>query len=228
MPADKTSQSSHRLTKRVVDALPPNTTVWDSELIGFGVRRQRRDAVFVLKYVFDQRQRFLTIGRHGAFTVDQARAKAKQLVGQIASSIDPAIIAAPAASPLTVEGLCRTYLAEGPSHKPDKRSSSWKTDSCNIERQIIPLIGHHVASTLNEKDLARFVSEVISGETKRDVRTGTRKRSIVRGGKGVAARALAVLGAAFTFGVPPGPGACQSDRWSQGAEGSIAWTIPHP
>ncbi|MCG4869664.1 hypothetical protein L0O77_21265, partial [Enterococcus avium] len=84
---------------------------------------------------------------------DQARTKAKQLAGQIASGIDPAIVAMPTAAPLTVEGLCRTYLAEGPSHKPDKRPSSWKTDACNIERQIIPLIGQHVANALSEKDL---------------------------------------------------------------------------
>lgn len=204
MPNDKSPRTSQRLTKRVVDALPPQTTIWDSELVGFGVRRQRRDAVFVLKYVFEQRQRFFTIGRHGALTVDQARAKAKQLAGQIASGTDPAALAAPTTAPVTVEGLCRVYLAEGPSHKPDKRQSSWKTDACNIERQIIPLIGHRAAGGLTEKDIARFIADVVAGETRQDVRTGTRKRSIVRGGKGVAARSLAVLGAAYAFGLRQG------------------------
>jgi len=49
----------------------PGETIWDKDLVGFGVRLQRRDPSFVVKYSFRGRQRFYTIGRHGNVTVDQ-------------------------------------------------------------------------------------------------------------------------------------------------------------
>ena len=33
----------------VVESLPPGKTEWDSEVRGFGVRRQRRDAFYIVK-----------------------------------------------------------------------------------------------------------------------------------------------------------------------------------
>src|SRR5690606_25927230 len=57
---------------------------------------------------------------------------------------------------------------------------------------------------LSESDVIKLVAEVISGATECDERVGHRARAIVRGGKGVAARALAVLSAAYSFGMRTG------------------------
>jgi hypothetical protein len=46
-----------RITKRLVDAMQAGQTIWDKDMTGFGVRRQRRDPSFVLKYSFRGRQR---------------------------------------------------------------------------------------------------------------------------------------------------------------------------
>lgn len=196
-----------RITKRVVDALEPGETVWDGEVTGFGVRRQRRDASFVLKYSFRGRQRFLTIARHGVFTVDTARTEARRLLGLIASGIDPAVIrdqVPSAQEALTVEDLCLAYLEKGPSYKPDKKQSSWYTDASNIKRHIVPLIGGVAASELSESRVVKFMADVVAGATECDERVGHRARAIVKGGKGVAARALAVLGAVYSFGMRTG------------------------
>jgi site-specific recombinase XerD len=193
-----------RITKRLVDSLRPGQTVWDKELAGFGVRLQLRDPSFVLKYAFRGRQRFYTIGRHGVLTVDQARTEARRLLGQVAGGIDPSDKVAGNPNdghPLTVAQLCERYLAEGPSFKPDKKSSSWITDRSNIERHIIPLLGRVPAASLTESQIVVFVAKVVRGETKKDERTGPRGRAIVRGGKGVASRALSVLGALYSFGI---------------------------
>jgi len=102
-------------------------TVWDKELAGFGVRLQRRDPSFVLKYVFRSRQRFYMIGRYGVVTVDQARTEARRLLGLVASGVDPSekvTAETNGAQPLTVAHLCERYLADGPSFKPDKKDSS--------------------------------------------------------------------------------------------------------
>jgi hypothetical protein len=42
--------SARRLTKNAVDRLKPGQTAWDSDVRGFCVRKQRRDAVYALKY----------------------------------------------------------------------------------------------------------------------------------------------------------------------------------
>src|ERR1700679_823749 len=112
-----------RITKRLVDNLRAGQTIWEKELAGFGVRLQRRDPSFVLKYTFRRRQRFYTIGRHGIFTVDQARTEARRLLGLVASGVDPSEKAHDDPSDghlLTVAELCERYLADGPSFKPNK------------------------------------------------------------------------------------------------------------
>jgi len=86
--------ASKGITVRAVQAMKPGVTIWDANhneaVKGFGVRRQRRDAVYVIKYRIFGRQRFVTIGRHGApWTPDTARREAKRLFGQVAAGKDP-------------------------------------------------------------------------------------------------------------------------------------------
>lgn len=191
-----------KITKRVIDALQPSETLWDGVLTGFGVRKQRRDAVFILKCSVRGRQRFFTIGRHGAFTAETARLEAQRLLGLIASGIDPATKRASTAdSEISVAQLCDEYLRLGRLDKPDKRASSWYTDESNIRRHIIPLLGTISARSLDANKIAGFVNQVSNGETKIDERLGPRRRAIVRGGKATAARALSVLAAIYAFGI---------------------------
>ena len=131
MSAGQDARTRQRITKRLVDGLGTGDTVWDSQLTGFGVRRQRRNPSFVLKYTFRGRQRFYTIGRHGLMTADEARIEARRLLGLAASGIDPATARekrAPESAALSVADLCSAYLKEGPAYKPDKRPSSWYSD----------------------------------------------------------------------------------------------------
>jgi len=80
-----------KLTKRVVEGVSKGEVIWDSEVKGFGARRQRTDAVFyLLRYRLNGKQSFYSIGRHGSpWTTDEARTQAKRLLGQIASGVDP-------------------------------------------------------------------------------------------------------------------------------------------
>jgi integrase len=80
---------------RAVEALGPGDALWDAEhksaVRGFGVRRQRDAATYVVKYRVAGRQRFLTIGPHGApWTPEKARREAKRLLGLVAEGRDPA------------------------------------------------------------------------------------------------------------------------------------------
>ena len=56
-----------RITKSAVARLSADGLwLWDTEVRGFGVRRQKHVAVYVLKTRIDGRVRWLTIGPHGS------------------------------------------------------------------------------------------------------------------------------------------------------------------
>src|SRR6516225_5819522 len=74
---------------RTVEGLQPGGVIWDTTVRGFGVRRQRRDAFYVLKHRVGGRQRFITIGRHGSpWTPDTARREALRLLGAAVSGAE--------------------------------------------------------------------------------------------------------------------------------------------
>ena len=81
------------ITIRAVQALAPGATIWDAgreAVKGFGVRRQLRTPVYVLKYRHQGQQRFITIGPHGSpWTPELARREAKRLLGLLAAGRDP-------------------------------------------------------------------------------------------------------------------------------------------
>jgi len=83
------------ITIRAVQALASGDVLWDGghkeAVRGFGVRRQRDQATYVLKYRVFGRQRFFTIGPHGSpWTPEKARREAKRLLGLVADGKDPA------------------------------------------------------------------------------------------------------------------------------------------
>jgi len=79
-----------KITKVSVERLALNTMLWDSTLVGFGVRRQRKSAFYLIRYRLNGKQRFHSIGRHGTWTADTARREAQRLLGVVASGADPA------------------------------------------------------------------------------------------------------------------------------------------
>lgn len=78
-----------KITKATVDKLQPGSLLWDQSLVGFGVRKQLRHPHYVVRYRHEGKQRLVTIGRHGAWTPETARRKAQELLGVVASGIDP-------------------------------------------------------------------------------------------------------------------------------------------
>src|SRR5260370_42082645 len=133
-------RAADRITIPLVKSLRPGETSWDSDVRGFGVRRQRRDPVYVLKTRIDGRQRFLTIGTHGkGWTVDSARREASRLLGLIAAGTDPARARDKAQLDPTMDALFDEYLVEGCTHK---KSSTLLRDRSRIDRHLRPLVGH--------------------------------------------------------------------------------------
>lgn len=75
----KLATTSRTFRKKIglatVNAITPETTIWDTDIKGFCIRRQKTDAVsYLLKLRIRGRIRWLTIGRHGQpWTPDAAR-----------------------------------------------------------------------------------------------------------------------------------------------------------
>jgi integrase len=150
-----------RLTKTTVESAGVGIT-WDSGLRGYGLRVSPRFArsYFVQKRLPGGKEILLTIGRHGILTAEQARSRAKVLLGQIASGIDPTEARRGArkaeqdrkAQP-TVADLAALYEAE---HLPSKRERSADEDRALIRSYILPAIGKMKVADVTKADIARM------------------------------------------------------------------------
>jgi integrase len=77
------------ITIRTVKSLSQGEVIWDTHVPGFGARRQLNSVSYVLKYRHNGKQRFVTLGRHGALTPEQARREAQKVLGKLATGVDP-------------------------------------------------------------------------------------------------------------------------------------------
>jgi integrase len=195
-----------KLTQKAVDALRPGAeeyVVWDDEVAGFGVRvRPSGASGYILMYRHGGKKRKHTLGRvEAGFPVKEARERAAELLRGLRDGVDPQAEKVADRHAITVAELVDAYLAEGPALKPNKKASSWKTDRGVLGTHVKPLIGRRLARDLTEVDVANFQLAVAQGKSARDVKLGKRARSRVTGGKTIAGLTIAVLGAAFQFGI---------------------------
>jgi integrase len=203
--------SNQRIGLRQVRALKPGEIVWDESLPGFGARRQRSKVVsYVLFYrTYEGRQRWFTIGRHGApWTPETARAEAVRLLGEVVSKADPAADKRAARKAETVAELCDLYLADADAgrlmtrRRTAKKASTLVTDRGRIERHIKPLLGTRTVAAVTRQDIEAFLHDVAAGKTGGKTKTA-KKRGLahVRGGKGTATRTVGLLGAIFSYAI---------------------------
>jgi integrase len=200
-----------RIGLRQIRALKPGQLIWDSTVVGFGARRQKSDAVaYVLFYrTKDGRQRWHTIGRHGApWTPDTARDEATKLLGKVTNGEDPSAAKKAARHARTVGELCDLYVADVEAgrvltrRQAPKKISTLSTDRGRIERHIKPLLGRRTVAAVTREDVDDFMHDIAAGKTAGKIKTNkTRGVANVRGGKGTASRTLGLLGAIFSYAV---------------------------
>lgn len=84
----------HRLTKRSVELLAikaKDYIVFDADVTGFGVRiLPSGKKSYLVQYRSGGRTRRIAIGKHGTVTADQARTRARELLGAVAGGDNPA------------------------------------------------------------------------------------------------------------------------------------------
>ena len=144
-----------KITKTLVDALTPDELAWDAEVKGFGIRCQRRDRVYVLKYRASGRQRWYTIGKHGSpWTPDTARREAKRILGLVAEGKDPADKKKTDRSAPTVAGLAERFLADHVAAKTKARTGIEYRRL--VERIVMPELGRLKVDNVVSSDIERL------------------------------------------------------------------------
>jgi integrase len=147
--------SARRITKTTVDRLEPGETAWDSDVRGFCVRKQRRDAVYALKYRAGGKQRLYTIGLHGSpWTVEKARNEAVRLRGAIADGIDPALLREAMKEAPSFDAFADRYLDEvSDTHK---KASTAREDRRMLKLHARPRFEGRKIAEIDRGDIARL------------------------------------------------------------------------
>jgi integrase len=150
------------ITGSIAEHLAPGQTVWDAKVGGFGVRRQRRNSAYFVKYRdLDGRQRWHTIAKHGAidkqgrpWSADRARKEAKRVLGLVLDDRDPAAARDEAEAEPTLAEFCERYMAEYAAHHQKDRTRADHRDRLN--RQILPVLRDLKLTEINRAHIAKL------------------------------------------------------------------------
>lgn len=88
-----TNPNSKKLTKSFVDSIPFTESgqafYRDTEIAGFGLRVGTTSKTYIAEGKANGKTVRMTIGKHGVFTAEQARAEARQILVMIAKGVNP-------------------------------------------------------------------------------------------------------------------------------------------
>lgn len=207
--------ANQKLTKSLLDKLKPiegkDYSVWDSEVVGFGVRvKPSGKRSFQIKYRTENgRQRKTTLGSYGQLTVEQARKLAQKEMGLVADGHDPAEIRLQKRKAQTISELCDRYMEDARAGRilyrgKAKSQSTMDIDNGRIERHIKPLLGARRIDILSRGDVEKFLFAVRDGKTAIRQKTGFRGVANVRGGLGTAKKSVSLLSAIYRYAIKEG------------------------
>jgi integrase len=142
-----------RVTKSVVDRLLPNQMVRDTEVRGFGVRRQLGAPVYFLRKKIRGRDRWIIIGPHGApWTPETARGEAHRLIGMIAGGKDPSPAVRDLDNP-TVAEATEHFMAE---HGVNLKPTSAEKYEILLRLHILPAVGYLRVADLTRAEVLKL------------------------------------------------------------------------
>ena len=162
----KTQNRKAKLTKRAVDDATPTTgrfILWDSMLPGFGLRVEPSGLkTFLIRYrprsIYPAPKRFMTIGRFGSVTADQARRQAMTILGTVAKGQDPAAAIGDRRKAITLEEAATRFLAEHVA--PKRKPNTFVAYRNAFAGHIIPILGKRSLAELTRAEIAKMHSSM--------------------------------------------------------------------
>ncbi|RJT22092.1 DUF4102 domain-containing protein [Mesorhizobium waimense] len=208
--------ASIKLTKRSVDAataLDKAIIVYDTELKGFGLRVASSG---IKTWQVEYRpypggrnvpKRRMALGSTASLTPEEARCKAKNILGSVARGSDPAKDRGAKRREMKIAGLVDLYETEGcyvqrgirQGHEMKPKTKAFTL--ARLRNHVIPLLGAKRVTEVSAGDIERMVRDITAGKTAKDEKRGKRRRIIVRGGEGAARKVARDFSAVFSFAI---------------------------
>lgn len=149
------------ISKRSVDATEAggkDSYLWDRDLKGFGLKvTPAGRKVYLVQYRLGGRKgrtRRVTIGLHGVLTADQARSRAKQLLGEVAAGRDPAAALHEERGSSRLGELLMRFLEE---YATGKLKPSTAGEYHRLARlHIFPVLQHRLVGDISRSDVVRM------------------------------------------------------------------------
>lgn len=147
-----------KLTKRLIDGLKPGNAdrvVWDDEVPGFGVRvHPTGRKSYIVKSRCRGRQIKITIGTHGTYTVEQARAHARRIIMEARAGRDPSAAQSRIRKSPTMKELGQRFLDDYvPLHCQPTTAREYRR---SVELFINPKIGTRKVLDVERADIAQL------------------------------------------------------------------------
>jgi integrase len=162
--------TGQKITKRVVDALKAKAseyTVWDEQLIGFGVRiRETGFMSYVVSYragsgraVLKKR---LTIATVGKVTPEEARKIAQGILGAVAQGRDPAAERrkTKAAAGNTLRSVIENFLARGAFDREQRKLRTVDAQRAIFARLVYPTLGARQIDEIKRSEITRLLETI--------------------------------------------------------------------
>lgn len=200
-----------RITKRQIEALKPPAAgelfIWDETPRGFGVRMMASGvASYLIQYRTPQgKTRRLSFARVGTLTLDEARDRARRLLGDVADGRDPSDERHQSREDITWEAVCDAYMEAARAGKvatargKAKRASTVAIDEGRVSRHMTPLIGRKLAKSITRAVVQKMHDDIAAGKTAGEFKTKARGVARVTGGNGTAGRVVELLGGIWTW-----------------------------
>ena len=146
-----------KLTVRAIVGMQPaakDVIVWDAELAGFGLKvTPAGKRSFLLYYrTFDGQQRKPSLGSYPAVKPEDARAKARQWLSEVAKGHDPSLIRREGRAAPDMTALCGRYIAEHAATR--KKLSSMRGDERLIDKNILPELAKKKVSAVTRANIS--------------------------------------------------------------------------
>jgi integrase len=151
--------STTKITKRTVDEAHPATgryVIWDSQLKGFGLRvAQTGTKTYFVRYrVRGARRRLVVLGRHGILTPDEARNRARVILGVVAAGQDPALGRGTVEPDVTISHVVERFIEE---HVGSKRKPKTGIDYTTVLRTyLVPRFGSRAVARVTTAEIAQL------------------------------------------------------------------------